>query len=155
MGLHTQSAQSIRRTVMARRPVLAAALLLLQLGLSTQQGCSLGNENVRGRGAQGNGGNDDTWAFQQVESDGGAGLIYVPDGTYLITQRLTLTKPIVGTAGAVLKVRPPPAPALSAPAAEAPCPALSGCKPCQVACKRRRRWPTAWCWSCKPSPPTR
>lgn len=77
----------------------AAAALVIALQLVAAQDC--GETNVRSRGAAGNGQNNDAWAFQAMENDGNAGIIYMSPGTYRLSQSLTLTKPIMAVDGAV------------------------------------------------------
>lgn len=57
------------------------------------------------RGAVGDGVSDDTAVFLQLIADDSASIVFIPDGTYLLTQSVTLSKPVVATAGAVFKVR--------------------------------------------------
>ncbi|GAB4817139.1 hypothetical protein N2152v2_004185 [Parachlorella kessleri] len=60
--------------------------------------------DVRSKGARGDGGTDDANAFQAVDQDGNAGVIFMGAGTYRIGRTMTLTKSIIAAAGAVFKV---------------------------------------------------
>ncbi len=107
---------SARHAVMTRSWVgrsLALTLLLLaqftagqpdtELAQGVQpqaQQCGSRTEDVRRRGAKGDGKRDDSSAFQSLEEDPAAGVIFMPRGTYRISRDMTLRKPVVAVAGA-------------------------------------------------------
>ena len=82
--------------------LLVVLLCTLQLQPTLQQ-CN--TSDVRSKGARGDGGTDDANAFQAVDQDGNAGVIFMGDGTYRIGRTMTLTKSIIATAGAKFQVR--------------------------------------------------
>ncbi|GAB4813479.1 hypothetical protein N2152v2_000525 [Parachlorella kessleri] len=82
----------------------AALALLVCFTVNYVQPQTCGSTDVRSKGAQGDGSRDDTGAFQAVDGDPSAGVIFMQKGTYRIARSVTLTKPVVATTGAVFKV---------------------------------------------------
>jgi len=88
--------------LLAEKVLLVVLLLGLAVSHSNSQEC--GETNVRSRGAAGNGRQNDSQFFRVMDGDPAAGLIYMSDGTYRISESLVINKPIMGSEKAVFLV---------------------------------------------------